>query len=263
MKIKLSLLDNAYDFLNSSLHDYHLATNEEYPDDYKRFWKSAIVDLVQSMELMFKEVLRRDHKVLLYERIDNPKKTVSITNALQRLKNILNLDFTDKDEKTIKRAIGIRNDIIHFEVELNTPELLNIYIIIFEFLHSFHFRYLDGELHNFILPNYWEAEALLIEQFKKTDQVLYGGVNLSKYYPIEIAEAQLFSTFTISGIEYERIKHGEELDRQAFYISIHCGDCAVKEGYYHVLGCDLEVCPKCAGQAISCSCDIYDEGDNH
>lgn len=33
-----------------------------------------------------------------------------------------------------------------------------------------------------------------------------------------------------------------------------CGDCGVRDGGVHHLGCDLEVCPQCGGQLISCSC---------
>jgi hypothetical protein len=36
-----------------------------------------------------------------------------------------------------------------------------------------------------------------------------------------------------------------------------CGDCGVKEGQLHVLGCDMEPCPACGGQLISCDCDEY------
>ena len=34
-----------------------------------------------------------------------------------------------------------------------------------------------------------------------------------------------------------------------------CHDCHVKEGEYHIEGCDWERCPKCGGQYISCGCD--------
>ncbi|MDM5313850.1 hypothetical protein [Peribacillus frigoritolerans] len=259
MKIKLSLLDNAYDFLNNSLNDFHLGTNEDYPEDYKRFWKSSLVNLVQSMELIFKEVLRRENEIFIYENIDTPKKTVSISTALLRLKNILKLDITYKDEKTIKKAIDLRNDMIHFEVELNIHELSTIYTIIFEFLHSFHYRFLGEELHNSIHSDYWEEEARLIEKFKKTDLVLYGGVEVSKYYPIEIAESQLFPTYTVQDVEYKRIKFGEEQSEFAVSKQTNCGDCAVKKGYFHAFGCDLEICPKCSDQVINCSCNVYDE----
>src|SRR5947209_8780073 len=33
-----------------------------------------------------------------------------------------------------------------------------------------------------------------------------------------------------------------------------CGDCHALEGEYHELGCDLERCPFCGGQLISCDC---------
>jgi hypothetical protein len=34
-----------------------------------------------------------------------------------------------------------------------------------------------------------------------------------------------------------------------------CPDCAVSSGEFHLQGCDMEQCPRCFGQAISCDCD--------
>jgi len=36
-----------------------------------------------------------------------------------------------------------------------------------------------------------------------------------------------------------------------------CGDCGALFGYYHHPGCDVERCPVCGQQMISCFCD-YD-----
>ncbi len=33
-----------------------------------------------------------------------------------------------------------------------------------------------------------------------------------------------------------------------------CHDCHAKEGEYHLPGCDMERCPFCGGQLISCNC---------
>jgi len=44
-----------------------------------------------------------------------------------------------------------------------------------------------------------------------------------------------------------------------------CGDCGATARAFHHLGCDLERCPNCGGQLISCGCwndgvdDEYDD----
>lgn len=39
-----------------------------------------------------------------------------------------------------------------------------------------------------------------------------------------------------------------------------CGDCGVQRDGYHHLGCDLEPCPRCGWQLISCACGSLDSG---
>lgn len=56
---------------------------------------------------------------------------------------------------------------------------------------------------------------------------------------------------------FERIPNdrGGEMD-------ICCGDCDAEFGELHHVGCDLETCPACQGQLISCSCDKQGYFDN-
>ena len=72
------------------------------------------------------------------------------------------------------------------------------------------------------------------------------------------AEAQAQKTYTMGGTEYTRIPYGQE--RQDWDASHRrCHDCDVQAGELHLPGCDVEECPKCGWQAISCDCDDDDE----
>src|SRR5688572_13900076 len=42
----------------------------------------------------------------------------------------------------------------------------------------------------------------------------------------------------------------------------HCHDCNVKPGGFHHPGCDMERCPKCKGQLISCGCLDTEDDEN-
>jgi len=38
-----------------------------------------------------------------------------------------------------------------------------------------------------------------------------------------------------------------------------CGDCGKATGENHLINCDIERCPKCKGQLITCGCDWVSE----
>lgn len=56
-----------------------------------------------------------------------------------------------------------------------------------------------------------------------------------------------------AGVAYPLVPHRAGRARS------NCGDCGVEPGGFHHLGCDLQRCPRCGGQLISCGCCRWDE----
>lgn len=259
VKLKLNLLENSHDFLNASL--YYYGQSKEKPEALK----FAIIHLVQSMELMFKERLRRTHEVFIYENIDKPKNTVSITTALERLSSLARIKFDAIDKSTIHTAIEWRNQIMHYEVDITFREIEAKFAVLFEFLYGFYKEYLGDELHRFIDAENWQVEADLFEVFKQ-ESIVYNGREIHKAFVQEIIEAQTLTHYVIDCVPIERVKYGEEkrwLEIDSSYSDIACHDCAVVKGQYHVPGCDVEACPKCNKSAIVCGCNYEEDEEGY
>lgn len=90
--------------------------------------------------------------------------------------------------------------------------------------------------------------------------VIYNGARMIKGWPEKIEAAQTQTHYGIAGQTLPRIRYGDEednwgADRQP------CHDCRVVKGQLHVVGCDVEQCPSCGGQVLSCDCE-YDGDDS-
>lgn len=155
--IKLSLLENAHNFLNHSLSQAIVA--EEYPEN----WKYAILHLVQAIELSLKELLRREHPVLIYKNIDKPKETVSLNYAAGRLQKICNIKFEKDDMDTLTLASNYRNQIVHYEFSFKQEEIKPIYAKLLGFLQSFNTEHFKANLDDIIEGDVWKEAVNIIE----------------------------------------------------------------------------------------------------
>jgi|SRR6185437_10311856 len=87
-------------------------------------------------------------------------------------------------------------------------------------------------------------------------------------------DAQREKTVLLTGKRYRRVRYGKEINywkwaipqdfRERWKDTIRrpCHDCEVRVGELHLSGCDLECCPRCGGQYLSCSCKTEEDWES-
>ncbi len=61
----------------------------------------------------------------------------------------------------------------------------------------------------------------------------------------------------ILGKPYRRIRYQQERGFSGMLRRAECHDCGARAGELHMVGCEVEECPSCHRQAISCGCDAF------
>lgn len=158
VEFKLTLKENAFSFLNHSLSQAIIA------EDTPEHWKYAILNLVQSIELVLKELLKREHEILIFKNIDNPTETISLKFAVARLQKISKVIFNKEDLDALTLASKYRNEIVHYEFSFKLEEIKLIYAKLIGFLQSFVTKHFNKNLNEIIKADLW-IEALNIIEY--------------------------------------------------------------------------------------------------
>lgn len=111
------------------------------------------------------------------------------------------------------------------------------------------------QLHDIVVKKLFgnDAEPADVPELNwRGELVSFRGMEVASFWPEKLSRAQLRAKFIA---EVPRIRYGDE--SHDWHASEHpCGDCAAVKGEYHGESCDVEECPVCHGQALSCGCII-------
>lgn len=200
--------------LNNSISYFREAVSYAQPDEPDtNQWKFAIVNVVQAMELAFKERLRREHPVLIWESVDRQDKSVSMRAALSRLTDPLigKIAIPQNDQTKILKAVDLRNELTHFEFDHDHDHIEGKFAEIFSFLIFFYREHLKLETSEFVD----EEQHQKIIQIVKARAELKGRareyIKAGEFTDVWICPACDESTFVVEDQQCCLCHHKEEV----------------------------------------------------
>ena len=154
----MTLLENSISFFQESI------VNAIQSEKEVSKWKISLLLLVQAIETILKARLKETHEILIYEKIDQPKHTVSLDLALERLEKISHIKLNNDDKKNIKTATELRNQIVHFEFDLSIEQIKSNFVSLVGFYISFAQKNLKYDILSG-LPNSLKQELLELDSY--------------------------------------------------------------------------------------------------
>lgn len=278
MEIKLNLLENSLDFLKESLEQYIIADEDgnHHPYNYhkKVKWKIAFINLVQAIELLMKKIISSVAPALIKPNIDSfsdDDKSISFAQCITRLVNFSQINISDEEISQLKACSKLRNRFTHYDVRISSEEIKKKYCTLFSLYKRLFEEETKTNIHiENISTTIVESIVTFADQFTifRGYEILKADLTTCKD---EILLAQQHPNFIDkNGTIVQRIKFGseghflesiKEDEQESYYTSTsylcdYCDDCYAKQGEYHLVHCDLERCPICGGQALSCDCQL-------
>lgn len=282
MKFELNLLENSYDYINSSFDLYEIANEHGVHDKEKSAfkskvkWKLAFVTMVQAFELLLKESLFRINENLVYNDIDcervSQRKTVTFQQAINRINNFSNNIIGLENKEFLIKCSHTRNEFIHYKVNIQSEKIKSKYCALYTIYKELHNKLIGNNI-KFYKNNGKYIENSILEYNK--DWVIFRGIEVRKNYVKDLIKdidnnSKYKYYITKNGEKVERVRYGDELSRMSeevkkrynisFYTNYEiCDDCGAKIGEFHLNDCDIEICPICFGQVMTCECIAKDE----
>ncbi len=147
--MKFNMLENSMDSLSEAI-DYYIK-GKKYQDE--RCYKFCIFMLYHSAELILKEILYREHKVLICETIEDyinngDLKTVGFKIALERVCKICEIDL-GKYNNYLADLAKTRNQIQHFEINIDVVTLVKVIISSFSAIEYLVYSVLNTQFNDF------------------------------------------------------------------------------------------------------------------
>lgn len=137
-KIEFDLLENGLDFINNSLNPILKSKNDHE-------LKYSILHISAGLELILKEILRKEHWSLIFEKVDNANLnslltgdflSASFETILNRLEKIAEIQISEDAKKYIRDIRKKRNRIEHFAFKENDVAIKSIVSNVLSNIHE-------------------------------------------------------------------------------------------------------------------------------